>query len=59
VTWVMRNLSSVRLEIVLVSMNIPQAQKSFRTHTMELLGDVGHVESYFIPFGDTDNLDAR
>jgi hypothetical protein len=55
----MRNLSSVRLEIVLVSMNIPQAQKSFRTHTMELLGDVGHVESYFIPFGDTDNLDAR
>jgi hypothetical protein len=26
---------------------------------MELLGDVGHVESYFILFGDTDNLDAR
>jgi hypothetical protein len=26
---------------------------------MELLGDVGHVESYFGPFGDTDNLDAR
>jgi hypothetical protein len=26
---------------------------------MELLGDVAHVESYFIPFGDADNLDAR
>jgi hypothetical protein len=26
---------------------------------MELLGDVGHVESCFDPFGDTDNLDAR
>jgi hypothetical protein len=39
--------------------NVPQAQKSFWMHTMELLGDVGHVESYFIPFGDTNNLDAR
>jgi hypothetical protein len=29
------------------------------THTMELLGDVCHVESYFIPLGDIDNLDAR
>jgi hypothetical protein len=28
-------------------------------HVLELLGDVGHVESYFIPFGDTDNRDAR
>jgi hypothetical protein len=34
-------------------------QKLFLTHRMELLGDVGRVESYFIPFGDTDNLDAR
>ena len=25
----------------------------------ELLGDVGHVESHFIPFGDSANLDAR
>jgi hypothetical protein len=39
--------------------NVPQAQKSFWMHTMELLGDVCHVESYFIPFRDTDNLDAR
>jgi hypothetical protein len=31
----------------------------FWTHTMELLGDVAHVESYLIPFGETDNLDSR
>jgi hypothetical protein len=35
------------------------SEKSFWTHTMELLGDVGHVESCFNLFGDTDNLDAR
>jgi hypothetical protein len=29
-------------------------------HTpMKLLGDMCHVESSFIPFGDTKNLDAR
>jgi hypothetical protein len=28
-------------------------------HTMELLGDLGHVESCFDPFGDSPNLDAR
>jgi hypothetical protein len=46
----------------------PQARKSFWTHTTELLGDVGHVESRFSPFGyyvnvgpfgDSANLDAR
>jgi hypothetical protein len=26
--------------------------KSFWTHTMELLGDVGHAESRFDPFRD-------
>jgi hypothetical protein len=26
---------------------------------MKLLGDVGHVESHFGPFGDSANLDAR
>jgi hypothetical protein len=35
-----------------------QAQKSFSTHPMELLGDVGHGESLF-PFGDNINLGAR
>jgi hypothetical protein len=39
--------------------NIPQAQKSFWTHTMELRGDLGHVESRFGLFVDSANLDAR
>jgi hypothetical protein len=39
--------------------NIPQAQKSFWTHPMVLLGDVGHVESRFGPFGDSVNVGAR
>jgi hypothetical protein len=26
---------------------------------MELLGDVGHVESYFGPFGDSISVTAR
>jgi hypothetical protein len=26
---------------------------------MELLGDLGHVESHFSPFGDNANLDTR
>ena len=29
------------------------AWKSFSTHPTELLGDVGHVESYFGPFADS------
>ena len=53
----MWNLVSVRLEPVLVSVqvyawfapNVPYAQISFRTHTMVLLGEVGHVESCFGP----------
>ena len=39
--------------------NVPLAQKSFWTHLMELLGDVGHVESHFFPFGDSVNVGAR
>jgi hypothetical protein len=50
---------SVRLEIVLIltqdrarfAPNVPQAQKSFWTHPMVVLGDVGHVESRSGPFG--------
>jgi hypothetical protein len=34
-------------------LNVPQAQKSFWTHPMELLGDVGLVEFHFDPFGDS------
>ena len=31
----------------------------FSTHLMELLADVGHMESHFGPFGDIVNLGAR
>jgi hypothetical protein len=52
---------SVCLEIVLIlrqgraqfALNVPHAQKSFWTHPMVVLGDVGHVESCFGPFGDS------
>jgi hypothetical protein len=40
-------------------LNIPQARKSFWTHTTELLGDLGHVESRLGLFVDSANLDAR
>jgi hypothetical protein len=38
--------------------NVPRAQKSFWTHMMELLGDVGHVESRFGPCGDSVSVFA-
>ena len=34
-------------------------RKSFWTHLMELLGDVGHVESHFSPFGESVSVSAR
>jgi hypothetical protein len=36
-----------------------KAQKSFWTHPMELLGDVGHVKSRFAPFGESVSVSAR
>jgi hypothetical protein len=39
-------------------MNVPQAQKSFWTHPMELLGVVGHLESRFGLFGDGVSVGA-
>jgi hypothetical protein len=65
--WVMWNLILVHLETVLVLVqdrctvvaNVPQAQKSFWMHTVELLCDVGHVESLFGPYGDSVTLDER
>jgi hypothetical protein len=59
VTWVVWNLISVHLDTVLCrwkigarfAPNVPHAWKSFWMHLMELLGGVGHVESYFGPFG--------
>ena len=38
--------------------NVPWARKSFRTHPIELLGDVGRVESRFSPFGDSVSVGA-
>jgi hypothetical protein len=38
---------------------VPQPQKSFWTHLMELQGDVGHVESYIGPFGDSAGVGSR
>ena len=39
--------------------NIPLDQKSFWTDPMELLCDVGHVESHFIAFGDSVSVGVR
>ena len=39
--------------------NVSQAQKPFWMHPMELLGDVGHVEPSFDPFGDSVSVGAR
>jgi hypothetical protein len=58
---------SVSLEIVLILMqdrslvcaNVPYSRKSFWTDPNEHLGDVGHVESYFGPFGDIVSIGAR
>jgi hypothetical protein len=57
----------VRLEIVLIltsdrctfCANVPLTWKSFWTHLRDLLGDVGHLESYFSPFEDTVSVSAR
>jgi hypothetical protein len=38
--------------------NVPLPQKMIWTHPMELLGDVGHVESCFDPFGDSVSFGA-
>jgi hypothetical protein len=38
--------------------NVPLAWKSFWMHMMELLGDVGHVESHFGLFGDSVSVGA-
>jgi hypothetical protein len=39
--------------------NVSQGLKSFWTHPMELLGDVGHVKSHFSPFGNSVSVSAR
>jgi hypothetical protein len=54
------------LEIVLIltqdtwfALNIPLARKSFLTDSMEILGDVGHLESRFPLFGYSVSVGAR
>ena len=57
----------VRLEIVLiltqdrcaVCVKCTIGLEIFWTHLMELLGDVGHVESLFDPFQDGVSFSAR
>jgi hypothetical protein len=39
--------------------NLPQAEKSFWTHVIVLLGNVDQVEAPFDTFGDSFNLGAR
>jgi hypothetical protein len=38
-------------------LNVPQAQKSFWTHPMVLLGDEAQLDARFGLFGDSANLD--
>jgi hypothetical protein len=39
--------------------NVQQDQKPFWMHPMELLGDLGRVESRFGPYGDGVSLSAK
>ena len=65
-TWVMGNLVSICLEMVLMSLQDrcivctkhTMAQKSFWTQQMVLLGDEAQVEARFGPFGDSAYLDS-
>jgi hypothetical protein len=58
---------SVCLEIVLILTqdrprfvpNVPLPQKTFWTHPMELLGDVGRLEPHFSLFRDGVSVSAR
>jgi hypothetical protein len=62
----MWNVISVRSEMVLalvqdrctVFAELTQTQKSFSTHRMELLRDMGHVKSHFSLFGDDVGVGA-
>ena len=65
--WDIWNVVSVRLEVVLVSVQVrcmvgakrTIAQKLFWTHSMVPLGNEAQVEAHFDPFGHSANLDAR
>jgi hypothetical protein len=65
--WVVWNLISVRLDIVLVSVQDGCTVCAERTMSSKIildtpeehLGDMGHVESHFDPFGDSVSIGAR
>jgi hypothetical protein len=65
--WVMWNLISVCLEIVLLSVQYrctvcaegTIGSKIVLVHPMILLGDEGQVEARLSPFRDSANLDTR
>jgi hypothetical protein len=58
--YVKWKLVLVYLQIVLLSVQDRcMAWKSFWTHLMVLLGDMGQVEARFGPFGDSVIVDAR
>jgi hypothetical protein len=67
VTWVLWNLVSIHLETVLVSVQDRCTVCAKHTLGSEiildtpvvLLGDVGHVESRFGPFGGSVSVEAR
>jgi hypothetical protein len=67
VMWVMWNLISVRLDMVLVSVQDRCTVCTERTMSSKIvldkpeehLGDMGHVESHFDPFGDCVSIGAR
>ena len=67
VTTLKCKLISVYFEIVLIltqdrctiCAKSTIGSESFWTHPMELLGDVGHVESRFGPFRDIVSVGAR
>ena len=66
-TWVLWNLTSFCLEIVLVSVQDNCTVCAIRTigldivfnAPMVLLGDEAQLEAHFSPCGDSANLDAR
>jgi hypothetical protein len=42
-----------------ISAKCTTGSETFWTHRMELLGDMGHVESHFGPFGGSVSVSAR
>jgi hypothetical protein len=39
--------------------NVPEARKSFWTHPVERLGDVGHGKPHFGPFRESVSISAK